>query len=161
MIWIVPISVIVALFFAGYLTWDVLRRDPGTAEAQEIGGFIYDGAVAFIKRQYRTIAFLSIFVAVILAAVVGAFGAEEPPEGSAIEPVEGMALAWRTGVAFFIGALSSAIAGIIGLITAVAAALYVPMFRTLAPDAWGEVRQRLGGMFARRRPGGAPATRNP
>ena len=117
MIWIVPISVIVALFFAGYLTWDVLRRDTGTAEAQEIGGFIYDGAIAFIKRQYRTIAFLSIFVAVILAAVVGAFGTEEPPGD--LEPVEGFGLAWRTGVAFFVGALSSAIAGIIGLITAV------------------------------------------
>ncbi|HJO07266.1 MAG TPA: sodium/proton-translocating pyrophosphatase, partial [Chloroflexota bacterium] len=117
MIWIVPISVIVALFFAGYLTWDVLRRDTGTAEAQEIGSFIYDGAIAFIKRQYRTIAFLSIFVAVILAAVVGAFGTEDPPGD--LEPVEGFGLAWRTGVAFFIGALSSAIAGIIGLITAV------------------------------------------
>ena len=119
MIWIVPISVIVALFFAGYLTWDVLRRDTGSAEAQEIGGFIYEGAIAFIKRQYRTIALLSIFVAVILAAVVGAFGTEKPPEFSDIEPIEGMALAWRTGVAFFVGALSSAVAGIIGLITAV------------------------------------------
>ena len=117
MIWIVPISVIVALFFAGYLTWDVLRRDTGTKEAQEIGGFIYEGAIAFIKRQYRTIAMLSIVVAVVLAAVVGAFGTEKPPGG--LPPVEGWDLAWRTGVAFFVGALSSAIAGIIGLIAAV------------------------------------------
>jgi K(+)-stimulated pyrophosphate-energized sodium pump len=119
MIWIVPISVVIALLFAGFLTWDVLRRDKGTKEAQEIGGFIYDGAIAFIKRQYRTIAMLSIVVAVILAAVVGVFGTEEPPKGSNIEPIEGFGLAWRTGVAFFIGALSSAIAGIIGLIAAV------------------------------------------
>ncbi len=116
MIWIVPISVIVALLFAGYLTWDVLRRDKGTAEAQEIGGFIYEGAIAFIKRQYRTIAMMSIVVAVVLAAVVGAFGTEEPP---GIQPIEGWELAWRTGVAFFVGALSSAVAGIIGLIAAV------------------------------------------
>ena len=116
MIWIVPISVLVALLFAGYLTWDVLRRDKGTAEAQEIGGFIYEGAIAFIQRQYRTIAMMSIVVAVVLAAVVGAFGTEEPP---GLEPIEGWDLAWRTGVAFFVGALSSAIAGIIGLIAAV------------------------------------------
>ena len=116
MIWIVPVSVLVALLFAGYLTWDVLRRDKGTAEAQEIGGFIYEGAIAFIQRQYRTIAMMSIVVAVVLAAVVGAFGTEEPP---GLEPIEGWDLAWRTGVAFFVGALSSAIAGIIGLIAAV------------------------------------------
>ncbi len=116
MIWIVPLSVLVALLFAGYLTWDVLRRDKGTAEAQEIGGFIYEGAVAFIKRQYRTIAMMSIVVAVVLAAVVGAFGTEEPP---GLEPIEGWELAWRTGIAFFVGALSSAVAGIIGLIAAV------------------------------------------
>ncbi len=116
MIWIVPISVIVALLFAGCLTWDVLRRDKGTAEAQEISGYIYEGAIAFIKRQYRTIAMMSIVVAVVLAAVVGAFGTEEPP---GLEPIEGWELAWRTGVAFFVGALSSAIAGIIGLIAAV------------------------------------------
>ena len=68
MIWIVPISVIVALLFAGYLTRDVLRRDKGTAEAQEVSGYIYEGAIAFIKRQYRTIAMMSIVVAVVLAA---------------------------------------------------------------------------------------------
>ena len=117
MIWIVPISVIVALLFAGYLTRDVLRRDKGTAEAQEISGYIYEGAIAFIKRQYRTIAMMSIVVAVVLAAVVGAFGSEEPPGG--LPPIEGWELAWRTGVAFFVGALSSAVAGIIGLIAAV------------------------------------------
>ncbi|SVE27709.1 uncharacterized protein METZ01_LOCUS480563, partial [marine metagenome] len=53
MIWIVPISILIALLVAGFLTWDVLRRDTGTKEAQEIGGFIYEGAMAFIKRQYR------------------------------------------------------------------------------------------------------------
>ena len=39
----------------------------------------------------------------------------------------------------------------LGLITAVAAALYVPMFRMLAPDSWQEARGRLAGMFSGRR----------
>jgi len=39
----------------------------------------------------------------------------------------------------------------VALITSVAAALYVPMFRTLAPEAWQEMRQRLVGMLGRSR----------
>ncbi len=120
MIWIVPGSIVLALLFAGYLAWDVLRRDPGSEAMQEVGGFIYEGAVAFLNRQYRTIALLALLAAVVLAAVVGAFGSETPP-GENAETIEGVEIAWRTAVAFLIGAFSSGLAGVIGMITAVKA----------------------------------------
>ena len=121
MVWIVPGSIMVALLFAAYLAWDVMRRDRGTERMQEVGGFILEGATAFINRQYRTIGILALLAALALAAVVGAFGAEHPPEGVKGEVVSGLGIAWRTGVAFIVGAFSSALAGIIGMFTAVRA----------------------------------------
>ena len=69
--WMVPIAGVVALAFAGYLIWDVMRRDPGTKEMQDIGNMILEGAKAFMKRQYMTIAALSVVVAIIIALLVG------------------------------------------------------------------------------------------
>src|SRR3990172_8971579 len=121
MVWIVPGSIAVALLFAAYLAWDVMRRDRGTERMQEVGGFILEGATAFINRQYRTIGILALLAALALAAIVGAFGAEHPPAGVKGEVVSGLGIAWRTGVAFIVGAFSSALAGIIGMFTAVRA----------------------------------------
>ncbi len=115
-LWLIPIVVALALLFAGYLAFDVLKSDAGDEGMQEIGGYIYEGAMAFIRRQYRTIAMLAVVVAVVLSATVGLFGGEEVAGG---DPIKGFDIAWRTGVAFIIGATMSAIAGIIGLITAV------------------------------------------
>ena len=63
-----------------------------------------------------TIAILAIVVALALSTIVGLFGGEELPDGGRID---GFEIAWRTGLAFIIGATMSAIAGIIGLVTAV------------------------------------------
>ena len=120
MIWIVPGSVVLALMFAAYLAWDMIRRDQGNERTREVGGFIYEGAVAFLNRQYRTIAILAVLAALALSLIVGFFGTEQPP-GEGAEPIEGFDLAWHTGVAFLIGAFSSTLAGIIGMITAVKA----------------------------------------
>ena len=43
---------LIAVLFALYLARDVLRRDTGTKEMQEVAGTIFEGAVAFIRRQY-------------------------------------------------------------------------------------------------------------
>ncbi len=120
MIWIVPVSIVLALLFAAYLAWDMIRRDQGNERMREVGGFIYEGAVAFLKRQYRTIAILAVLAALALSAIVGFFGTETPP-GEGAEPITGLDLAWHTGVAFLIGAFSSGLAGVIGMITAVKA----------------------------------------
>ena len=43
---------IIAILFAIYLARDVLARDTGTQAMQDVAGTIYEGAVAFIRRQY-------------------------------------------------------------------------------------------------------------
>ncbi len=60
LLWVVPVSGLIALAVAAYFAWDVLKSDKGTPEMQEVAGVIYVAAVAFIKRQYRTIALLAI-----------------------------------------------------------------------------------------------------
>ena len=53
---LIPIAGAVAVLYAGWLAKYVLSRDTGTVQMQEIGGMIFEGAMAFLSRQYRTIA---------------------------------------------------------------------------------------------------------
>ena len=64
---------VAAIIFAVWLARDVLSRDSGTPAMQDIANRIYIGAVAFLRRQYSTIAILAIFVAVVIGLVVGFF----------------------------------------------------------------------------------------
>ena len=68
--WVIPVAGVAAIAFALYLAWDVLRSDIGTEAMQEIAGTIFEGAVAFIRRQYRTIGLLAIGGAVDRKSVV-------------------------------------------------------------------------------------------
>ena len=105
----VPIVVgLAAVLFAAYLASYVLRKDTGTPAMQKVADAIFKGALAFLYRQYRTIAFLAIFAAAIVALVLGLIG-----QGDRVS------LAWHTAVAFLIGALCSGISGYIGMYVAV------------------------------------------
>jgi K(+)-stimulated pyrophosphate-energized sodium pump len=81
---------------------------------EEIGGMIFEGAWAFLKRQYSTIGWLSIIVAVVVGTLVGVLGGQRGIEG-----ITAFGIAWRTGVAFMAGALCSAVSGFVGMIIAV------------------------------------------
>lgn len=96
---------IIAILFAYWLAKDVMRRDTGTPGMQTISDAIKEGAEAFVKRQYSTIGWLSLAVALILAGVYAYTGKYE--------------LAIKTSVGFILGALCSAIAGIVGMAIAV------------------------------------------
>ena len=102
LVWIVPVAGIAAVLFAIWLARDVLSRDTGTPAMQEIAGMIFEGAMAFLQRQYRTIAILSVVTAVVISAIVGYFEKDFN---------EGI----LTGVAFIVGAACSAISGYIGM----------------------------------------------
>ena len=58
--WLIPVAGVAAVLFALWLARDVLSRDTGTAGMQEIGGMIFEGAMAFLSRQYRTIAIFAL-----------------------------------------------------------------------------------------------------
>ena len=69
--WVVPAAGVAAIVFAILLARDVLKRSPGTPEMARIGGMIFEGAWAFLKRQYTTIGRLSIIIAIAVGALVG------------------------------------------------------------------------------------------
>ncbi|MBI2913026.1 MAG: sodium/proton-translocating pyrophosphatase, partial [Chloroflexi bacterium] len=71
LIWLIPVAGLAAVFYAGWLVWDVLRRDTGTPEMQNVASMIFEGAMAFLRRQYGTIALLALVTAVIIFLIVG------------------------------------------------------------------------------------------
>jgi len=110
-IW-VPIGVsIVAVLFAAYLVFYVLRKDTGTPGMQKISNAIFAGASAFLSRQYRTIALLALLAAVLVACALAFLG-----QGSEADKIN---LAWHTALAFLVGALCSGVSGYIGMSIAV------------------------------------------
>ncbi len=98
---VVPISGAVSLAFAIYLTWDVLRQPKGDVEMRRIADAIEEGAKAFMRRQYRTIAYIAAAIALLFALTLGF--------------VRGMDVGLRTAGAFAMGATFSAISGYVGL----------------------------------------------
>jgi K(+)-stimulated pyrophosphate-energized sodium pump len=110
-IWIPIVVGILAVGFAAYLARYVLSKDTGTPEMQKISNAIYSGAIAFLNRQYRTIATLAIVAAIVVAIVLAILS-----QGS--EAVK-ISLAWHTALAFLIGAFCSGVSGYIGMLVAV------------------------------------------
>ncbi|HEY3107426.1 MAG TPA: sodium-translocating pyrophosphatase [Chloroflexota bacterium] len=93
---------IVGVLFAFWLAQNVLRRDKGTPEMQQVSSAIYEGAMAFMRRQYSTIIGLAVVGCVVVGAVIAA--------------VEGDAgLGISTAISFLVGAGCSALAGFIGM----------------------------------------------
>ena len=58
--WVVPAAGVIAIIFAIIMAKDVLKRSPGTKKMEEVGSMIFEGAWAFLKRQYTTIGWLAV-----------------------------------------------------------------------------------------------------
>ncbi|HET9091499.1 MAG TPA: sodium-translocating pyrophosphatase [Acidimicrobiales bacterium] len=103
----------VAILVALYLMRGVLAADQGTPSMREIAAAIQEGAVAFLRRQFRTIAIIVIplFVLVFFTAtkVVG-------PGGVALTFVSA---GFARAIAFLVGAIFSSLTGFIGMSMAV------------------------------------------
>ncbi len=128
LIWMVPVTGAAAALFSLWLAYDVLRRDQGTDAMQEIAGMIFEGAMAFLARQYRTIGIMAVLTAVAVTLIVGSIseGVKEIVQidggGVGFSPEEAVTN-WEegvlTGIAFLVGAACSGIAGYIGMFIAV------------------------------------------
>ncbi|MFZ1790393.1 MAG: V-type H(+)-translocating pyrophosphatase, partial [Saprospiraceae bacterium] len=95
----IPVFGILALLYTFWKSAWVTKQDPGNAKMQGIAKAISDGALAFLKAEYKI---LSIFI-VVVAILLGISGSTQ--EGSS--PL--------IAVSFIVGALCSALAGYIGM----------------------------------------------
>lgn len=85
---------ILALLYGVFLIYRVLKAPAGDSKMQEIAAAIQDGAKAYLSRQYRTVGIVAIVIGIIM--YFANFSA-------------------HTIIAFFIGAVLSALAGFIGM----------------------------------------------
>ncbi len=101
-IYLILLIALLALGFAGYLSYTIIKQKPGTPKMIEIANAIHEGAMAFLYREYK---FLLIFV-IALSVVLALF--LDVPETPVNE-------GYFTAGAFIVGALCSALAGFIGM----------------------------------------------
>jgi K(+)-stimulated pyrophosphate-energized sodium pump len=92
-LYIAPLVGLLALGFVAFMAAKVNRTPPGTEKMQEIAAAIHEGAMAFLRREYRTLVFFVIFIFVALSIFVNL----------------------PTAICFLLGAFSSALTGYIGM----------------------------------------------
>jgi K(+)-stimulated pyrophosphate-energized sodium pump len=104
-IYLVPALGILGLIVMAFKSAWVTKQDAGDDNMQELAGYIADGAMAFLKAEWRI---LSIFV-VITALLLAYSGTVTEVNGKEIHS------SWVISIAFIIGAVFSATAGYIGM----------------------------------------------
>ena len=110
LLYLLPVVIfgLIGIGFAWYMAKEVLASDQGTAEMQDISDRIYEGAVAYLTRQYQTIFSLALVVAVVIGGLVYFFERDHQLARGVI-----------TALAFLAGAILSAVSGIIAMWVAV------------------------------------------
>jgi K(+)-stimulated pyrophosphate-energized sodium pump len=93
------IGAAVAIGYGLYLTWWLLQQPAGNERMREISRAVQEGAAAYLRKQYTTIA----LVAIVPFFVLGLYDK----------------LGWGTAFGFLIGAVLSSAAGFIGMNVAV------------------------------------------
>lgn len=98
----IPITIsIIALAFAAWLVSWIKKQEAGSQKMQEIFEAIKKGANAFLKRQYKTIAIMTVVLAIILFSAYALSG----------KWVYGV----QVSLAFLLGAFCSCLSGLIGM----------------------------------------------
>jgi len=92
---LVVLAGVAALGFVGYLVAIILRESPGNEKMQEISHAIRQGAMAFLRREFVTLAVFTVVVFIVLAVFI------EP------KPL--------VGIAYVCGTFTSALAGWLGM----------------------------------------------
>ncbi len=105
LIYVIPSLGIVGLIVMAIKSAWVTKQDAGDAKMTELAGYIADGAMAFLKAEWKV---LSIFV-VFAAALLAYSGTVTEVNGQKIHS------SWIISIAFIIGAVFSATAGYIGM----------------------------------------------
>ncbi|MCC3214236.1 sodium-translocating pyrophosphatase [Chryseobacterium sp. X308] len=96
---LVPIFGVIALLYTFLQSSWVNKQNAGNEKMKTISGHIADGAMAFLKAEYKILTYFVVVVAILLA-VMGSSNANSH---------------WSIGIAFVVGAIFSACAGFIGM----------------------------------------------
>ena len=97
-IYAIPAFGVLALLFTFWKSSWVTKQEVGTDKMARIAKNIQDGAMAFLKAEYRVLAVFVVVVAAILAFTANADSSS-----------------WMVAVSFILGAICSALAGFIGM----------------------------------------------
>ena len=89
---------VLAMLYAFWKTGWINSQDEGTDRMKQIGASIADGAMAFLKAEYRVLAIFVVIVACLLAFAANSSGDS-----------------WLVSISFLIGALASGLAGFLGM----------------------------------------------
>jgi K(+)-stimulated pyrophosphate-energized sodium pump len=108
-------TAVLALLVGFALTKGVLSADQGTAKMKEIAGAIQEGAMAYLKRQFKTIAVILVPVAFLVYLTSTSI---LRPDGVTEALSRGQSGIFRT-LAFVAGAIMSGLTGFIGMSLAV------------------------------------------
>lgn len=98
----VPAAAIVALFFAWLFYHQMRKEDEGTPTMKEIARYVREGAMAYLKQQYKVVTIVFVVLAVVFAVMAYVFKIQNT---------------W-VPFAFLTGGLFSGLAGFIGMRTA-------------------------------------------
>ena len=90
---------IISICVVAFLAKGILKKDAGDDRMKEISGYIEEGAMAFLKKEY---CYLAVFIVVVALAIV-------------------LFLSYKTAFAFVVGAVFSIVAGYVGMRIAVKA----------------------------------------
>ncbi len=90
-----PLAGVIALLFALYLANKVNKEEQGTPKMIEISRAIQQGAMTFLAREYRILVVFVLVIALLMMIVPS--------------------LGWQTAFSFVLGAVFSALAGLIGM----------------------------------------------
>lgn len=90
---------VLALLYSFWRTAWISKKDPGTEKMQKIGSYIAEGAMAFLKAEYKVLIIFVISVAILLG-ISGANTADSHP---------------FVALSFVVGAFCSALAGFLGM----------------------------------------------
>ena len=98
----VPAAALLALFFAWFFFRQMMKESEGTVTMKEIAQYVREGAMAYLKQQYKVVTVVFIILALFFAVLAYGFGIQNP---------------W-VPFAFLTGGFFSGLAGFIGMKTA-------------------------------------------
>lgn len=118
--WYIIAAIVAGVISVGvaiYLFFWVLRQQAGSEKAQQVAGWIRDGAKSYLKKLYSALSLVAVIVGLALA-IIFSFNLEKAGTTDFhFSPAHGLTIA----LVFFIGAACSAVAGYMGMTIAVAA----------------------------------------